>query len=152
MTYAILPHTHFMQHALSLAKKAQAQGEIPVGAILVLNHEIIGESYNQAITLHDPTAHAEILALRDAGQKIQNYRFMDATLYVTLEPCNMCVGALIHARVKNLVFGALDPKTGSVATHLHLLEQTMFNHKIAWEGGCLAKECGQLLTDFFRDK
>jgi len=141
-----------MQHALTLAKKAGAQNEVPVGAVVVLNNEIIGEGYNQPITTHDPTAHAEIIALRDAAQKIQNYRLTDAILYVTLEPCTMCIGALIHARIKRLVFGALDPKTGAVASQFHLLESQRFNHRIEWEGGCLAEECGDILKKFFTNR
>jgi len=142
-----------MQQALILAQKAKAQQEVPVGAVLVLENKIIGEGWNQPISRHDPTAHAEILALRNASHALQNYRLVDATLYVTLEPCTMCVGALIHARIKRVVFGALDPKAGAIASQLYLLDQWQkFNHRVEWEGGCLAEECSNFLKNFFKQK
>lgn len=142
--------TLWMEKAYLLAEHAQAQQEIPVGAILVVEDKIVGSGWNQSITRHDPSAHAEILALRDAGEKLQNYRFNHSTLYVTLEPCMMCIGALLHARIQRLVFAALDPKTGAVASQFHLLDQGQkVNHRIAWEGGVLAEPCGALLKDFF---
>lgn len=140
---------HWMQYALNLAEKAQAQQEVPVGALLILDNKILGAGWNQPISQNDPTAHAEILALRDAAQKCQNYRLKDTTLYVTLEPCTMCIGALIHARIKRLVFGALDAKSGAVASQFYLLDTQKFNHTIEWEGGCLSDDCGALLKQFF---
>jgi tRNA(adenine34) deaminase len=146
----IVNDTDWMQHALLLAQKAQSQNEVPVAAIVVFENQIVGEGWNQPITQHDPTAHAEVMALRSAATKLHNYRLTDATLYVTLEPCVMCVGALIHARIKRLVFGALDAKSGAVASHFHLLDQWQkFNHRIEWEGGCLDEACGGMLKEFF---
>jgi len=141
-----------MQRALKQAQKAFKQNEVPVGAVLILNDEIITENYNQPITLSDPTAHAEILVLRNAAKKIKNYRLCDAILYVTLEPCMMCIGAMIHARIKKLVFGAYDPKAGAVSSCLKLMEAKHFNHRIIWQGGLMEKECGKLLKDFFKQK
>lgn len=144
---------HWMQHALQLAQKAQAQNEVPVGAILISNNQLIAEGWNQPISQNDPTAHAEIIALRLAAEKLQNYRLTNTTLYVTLEPCVMCTGALIHARIKRLVFGALDPKSGAVASQWHLLDHwQQFNHRVEWEGGCLDGECGGVLKRFFEQK
>jgi tRNA(adenine34) deaminase len=146
-------HVYWLQHALTLAKKAQAQQEVPVGAVLVLENQVIGEGWNQPISQNDPTAHAEILALRDGAHRLNNYRLTDATLYVTLEPCLMCVGALIHARIKKLIFAALDPKAGAVISQFQLLDHWQrFNHRIEWESGCLAEECGILLKNFFAAK
>lgn len=143
---------HWMKHALTLAKQAELQQEVPVGAVVVLHEQIIGQGSNQPITIHDPTAHAEIIALRQASQHVNNYRLLNATLYVTLEPCIMCVGALLHARIKRLVFGALDPKTGAIASAFHLLDSKQHNHSIAWEGGCLAELCSEQLTRFFQQR
>jgi tRNA(adenine34) deaminase len=146
----ILPEDHrWMQHALQLAKRAEQQGEVPIGAVLVLNNEIIGEGYNQTITHHDPTAHAEIVALRDAGKKLGNYRLLNSTLYVTLEPCLMCVGAIVHARCQRLVYGADDPKAGAVSSVFNILQSQKLNHAVECMGGVLAEECGQLLKNFF---
>lgn len=140
----------FMNHALTLADKAEALGEIPVGAVLVdENNQIIADGWNLSITQCDPTAHAEIVALRNAAQKIQNYRLLNTTLYVTLEPCSMCAGAILHSRVKRLVFGATDYKTGAVGSRFHLFEDYKMNHVLEVSSGVLAEKCGQKLSDFF---
>jgi tRNA(adenine34) deaminase len=142
--------TFWMQHALTLATSAGAHGEVPVGAVLVMDDQIIGEGSNQPIGQCDPTAHAEIIALRAGAKHINNYRLINSTLYVTLEPCVMCIGAIVHARVKRLVFGASDPRAGAVASAFQIIAADKLNHRVACEGGLLAVECGQLLTDFFR--
>jgi tRNA(adenine34) deaminase len=141
-----------MQHALRLAKRAQSEGEVPVGAVLVMNDEIVGEGWNQTIGLNDPSAHAEILALRDAGSRLANYRLPGSCMYVTLEPCCMCTGAMIHARLERLVFGAPDPKTGAAGGRFDLLLNPDHNHRVSVAGGCLADECGNLLRSFFRHR
>lgn len=141
-----------MQHALSLAKKAEAEGEVPVGAVLVCDNQIIAEGWNQPIQRHDPSAHAEILALRNASNNNFNYRLNHTTLYVTLEPCAMCVGAMIHARVERLVFGAWDQKAGAVHSVFQLIDDARHNHAIEWRGGMLADECGAMLKNFFKQK
>ncbi len=143
---------HWMQQAIELAQHAKSQHEIPVGAILVLNNEIIGEGWNQPIGSTDSTAHAEIIALRNAAKKLNNYRLLNTTLYVTLEPCIMCVGAMIHARIKHLVFGAYDPKAGAIQSVFNLLDNKQLNHKISYQGGILKQECGELLTRFFEER
>lgn len=140
----------WMRHAIRLAQRAEQQGEVPVGALLVLDEACIAEGWNQPIQASDPTAHAEIVALRKAGQQLQNYRLIDSTLYVTLEPCVMCMGAIAHARVKRLVFGAYDPKRGAVCHALQLSDAAFLNHRIEWTGGVLEQTCAELLTDFFR--
>ena len=139
-----------MRHALSLADNAQQQGEIPVGAVLIKDNQIIGEGWNQCITLHDPSAHAEMMALRDAGKNMQNYRLVDSCLYVTLEPCTMCAGLLIHSRIQRLVFAASDFKTGAVGSLFDLLGDPRMNHQVEVNGGVLAKECGDKLSAFFK--
>ncbi|MDF3054942.1 MAG: tRNA adenosine(34) deaminase TadA [Gammaproteobacteria bacterium] len=141
---------YYIEQALNLAQTAYDQHEVPVGALVVLGDKIIGEGWNQPISSHDPTAHAEIVALRNAAQYLRNYRLPETTLYVTLEPCTMCVGAMIHARIQRLVFGAFDPKTGSVQSVSCLLDAGKFNHRIAWVGGCKATTCGELLQKFFK--
>lgn len=141
---------YWMARALSLAQHARAAGEVPVGAVLLLNEEVIGEGWNQPISSNDPTAHAEIVALRAAAKMASNYRLPETTLYVTLEPCTMCVGALIHARIKRLVFGAPEPKAGAVCSRFHLLDETHFNHVINYQHGVLAAECAQMISDFFQ--
>lgn len=141
-----------MQKALQLARLAEANGEVPVGAVLVLNNEIIGEGYNQLITTNDPTAHAEIMALRDAGRRMKNYRLPGSCLYVTLEPCSMCAGALVHARVQHLVFAAAEPRAGVIVSQARFLEQDFLNHRLSHEGGVLENESSQLLRDFFKLK
>ncbi len=141
---------HFMRRALHLAECARREGEVPIGALIVQGGEVVGEGWNRPIAATDPTAHAEISALRAAARHLGNYRLPDCTLYVTLEPCAMCAGALVHARIARLVFGAAEPKTGAVKSCMTLLEQPGLNHRVAWQGGVLAEECGQLLADFFR--
>lgn len=140
-----------MRRALALARRAEAEGEVPVGAVLVREGEAIGEGWNRPIGSADPTAHAEILALRDAARRVGNYRLPGSILYVTLEPCVMCAGAIIHARVERLVFGAADPKGGAAGGRFELLPSDQrFNHRTACEGGLLAEECAELLRAFFR--
>ena len=141
----------FMQHALEMAHHAEEQGEVPVGAVLVLDNEIIGEGWNQPIGQHDASAHAEIMALRDAGRRQQNYRLPDSTLYVTLEPCPMCAGAIVHARVGKVVFAASDPRSGAAGSVFDLLpSDERFNHRTEVRGGVLAEQSAQLLRQFFR--
>jgi len=140
----------WMRHAIRLAQRAEQRGEVPVGAVLVLANQCIAEGWNQPIETCDPTAHAEIMALRQAGQCLDNYRLVDSTLYVTLEPCVMCMGAIMHARVRRLVFGAFDPKRGAVCGPLQLSEAPFLNHKLSWTGGVLAANCGELLIEFFK--
>jgi tRNA(adenine34) deaminase len=142
----------WMQHAIRLALKAELQGEVPVGALIVCEDQCIGTGWNQSIQIHDPSAHAEIVALRKAGQYLQNYRQPQTTLYVTLEPCVMCMGAIAHARVKRLVFGAFDPKRGAVCNALQLSHAPFLNHHIDWTGGVLEQSCSEILTDFFKAK
>jgi tRNA(adenine34) deaminase len=139
----------WLQQALSLAKKAASENEVPIGALVVLNGQIIGQGYNRSIQANDPTAHAEIVALREAAKNMGNYRLIDTTLYVTLEPCPMCAGSLLHARVKRLVFGAFDQKAGAIISRMQLLDN-IFNHKVHWQGGILASECAGLIQDFFK--
>lgn len=138
-----------MRAALDQAEAAGAAGEVPVGAVLVLDGEIVGRGYNQPISRHDPSAHAEIMALRDAARRLGNYRLPGSTLYVTLEPCAMCCGAIMHARVERVVFGARDPKTGAVGSVVDLFAEARLNHHAEVEGGVLAEECGALLSRFF---
>ncbi len=141
----------FMQYALALADKAAMMGEIPVGAVLVDEQgNIVAEGWNQSITLSDPTAHAEIMALRQAGQKLQNYRLLNLTLYVTLEPCPMCAGAILHSRIKRLVFGASDYKTGAIGSRFHLFEDYRMNHIVEITAGVLAEECSAKISQFFQ--
>ena len=139
-----------MEKAILLASCAESCGEVPVGAIVVKDGEIIGEGFNRSIMDHDPTAHAEVVALRDAAQNIKNYRLPGATLYVTLEPCMMCVGAIVHARVDRLVYGASDPKSGAVDSCDRLFDRQFLNRKVSVSGAVLANECSQQLSDFFR--
>ncbi|OGT47806.1 MAG: hypothetical protein A3E83_03005 [Gammaproteobacteria bacterium RIFCSPHIGHO2_12_FULL_41_20] len=142
---------HWMQKALTLAQYAAKQQEVPVGAMLVTAEGVaIGEGWNQPIMQHDPTAHAEVIALRAAAKHLGNYRLVNTTLYVTLEPCLMCVGALVHARVKRLVFGAVDPKAGAVVSVLRVLDTGKWNHRVDYAGGLMAESCGEILSDFFR--
>lgn len=140
----------FMHQALALAQQGGSLGEVPVGAVLVLNEQVIGEGYNQPILSHDPTAHAEVVAIRQAAHCLQNYRLENTTLYVTLEPCTMCVGALIHARVGRVVFAATEPKSGSLVSARKQLETGYYNHVFSVEGGLLADEASKMLSDFFR--
>ncbi len=144
--------TAMMRHALALARRAAEAGEVPVGAVLVQDGAIIGEGWNHPVSGQDPTAHAEIGALRAGATALGNYRLVDTTLYVTLEPCIMCAGAIVHARVKRLVFGAADPKTGAAGSVFDVFASGKVNHLVQVEGGVLAGECGHLLTDFFRQR
>jgi tRNA(adenine34) deaminase len=140
----------WMRHALDLARRAAAEGEVPVGAVLVKDGEILAEGWNRPIILHDPSAHAEMLTLRAAAARLGNYRLPDTTLYVTLEPCVMCAGAIVHARVSRLVFGARDPKAGAVDSVYDVIARPQLNHVVAWQGGVLEQECGAVLREFFR--
>jgi tRNA(adenine34) deaminase len=142
----------FMRRALELAKRAQAEGEVPVGALVVLEEKVIGEGWNRPISASDPTAHAEVQAMRAASATLRNYRLLGATLYVTLEPCAMCVGAMFHARIRRVVFGAADPKTGAAGSTVNLFEEKRLNHHALVQGGVLAAECGTLLSGFFTSR
>lgn len=142
----------WMRSALSQAENAARQGEVPVGAVIVRNDVVIAEGYNQPIKGHDPSAHAEIMALRAAGKTQQNYRLPGHTLYVTLEPCVMCAGAIIHARIDRVVFGAWEPKGGAVSSVYDVLSVPRLNHRVEWEGGILEEECASMLRSFFRDR
>lgn len=140
----------FMQQALKLAAKAAELGEVPVGAVLVRSEEIIGEGWNQVISAADPTAHAECVALRDAASRQGNYRLPGTTLYVSLEPCTMCVGAIVHARIERLVFAAREPRAGVVCSQASALDASYYNHTVRWEEGPMAQESSAILQDFFR--
>jgi tRNA(adenine34) deaminase len=142
----------FMGEALEQARRGLAEGEVPVGAVVMLDGEVIGHGHNSPIVENDPTAHAEILALREAARKTGNYRLSGSTLYVTLEPCAMCCGAMVWARVDRVVFGASDPKAGAAASLYHLLDDERLNHRAIVTGGVLAQECGALLQEFFKQK
>lgn len=139
-----------MRRALTLAERGVARDEVPVGAVLVREGEIIGEGFNQPISACDPTAHAEVMALRDGARREGNYRLPDTTLYVTLEPCTMCIGALIHARVERLVYGTTEPKAGVVESCNQLAQASYYNHVLQWQGGVLREDCQRQLTEFFR--
>ncbi len=141
-----------MRHALRLAQRAVELNEVPVGAVLVQDQEVVAEGWNQPIASHDPSAHAEMVALREAARSLKNYRLNGLTLYVTLEPCVMCAGAIIHARLDRLVFGAADSKAGAVHSVYDVIANPRLNHRLEWTGGVLAQECGALLQDFFRSK
>ena len=141
-----------MRQALELAQQARQCGEVPVGALVVFRERIVGQGWNRPIDTHDPTAHAEIVALRAAGQAMGSYRLEGALLYVTLEPCAMCVGAMLHARIGRLVFGAWDPKAGACGSVLDLPRERAFNHRLDVFGGVLSEECGALLSAFFSDR
>ena len=142
----------WMRHALTLADKAESIGEVPVGACVGVNGELIGEGFNTPITDNDPSAHAELRAVKEAAAAVQNYRLIDATLYVTLEPCSMCAGMLVHARVKRVVFGAKDAKTGAAGSVMNLLQHPALNHQLEVVSGVLADECANKLSDFFRKR
>lgn len=141
-----------MREALALAREAAAAGEVPVGAVVVKDGVLVGRGMNRPIAGHDPSAHAEIAALRDAGQHLQNYRLVGCTLYVTLEPCAMCVGAMLHARVARVVYGAPDPKTGACGSVINLFGEARLNHHATVEGGVLAEESAELLRSFFASR
>lgn len=140
----------FMRRALELAKQGEAAGEVPVGCVIVKDGEIVGEGFNHPISAHDPAAHAEIGALRQAAAQLRNYRLVDCTLYVTLEPCVMCAGAMVHARVKRLVFGASEPRTGAVGSIYDIVRDARLNHRLEVEAGVLAEESSDMLRAFFR--
>lgn len=142
----------WMQLALEQAYFAEQSGEVPVGAVLVHQHTVIASGYNQPIRLSDPSAHAEIVTLRQAGQAMKNYRLLHTTLYVTLEPCIMCIGALLHARVKRVVYGASDPKAGAIESIFKIPEEPSLNHKIQYQGGVLSEPCAEVLKCFFEQK
>ena len=142
----------FMQQALEQAELAALAGEVPVGAVIVRDGEVISKAFNKPITNHDPSAHAEMLALRQAALSAENYRLPGTTLYVTLEPCTMCAGAILHARVDRVVYGAVDAKTGAGGSVLDVFSSKHINHQTAVEGGMMAEECGQLLRDFFKER
>lgn len=143
----------WMRHALKLAKHAESLGEIPVGAVIVdENNQIIGEGYNQSIMQHNPTAHAEIMAIEQAGQCIRNYRLANTTLYVTLEPCIMCAGAIIHSRIQRVVYGASDYKTGAAGSYIDILSRTGINHFAQITSGILSDECSSMLSNFFQKR
>ena len=144
--------TEYMQQALDLARQAALNGEVPVGAIIVKDGVVIGRGSNAPIGLHDPTAHAEIQAMREAAQYLGNYRLVDCALYVTLEPCAMCSGAMQHARIKKLVYGASDPKTGACGSVINLMGESKLNHHTEVHSGVLTVECGAVLTAFFKQR
>jgi tRNA(adenine34) deaminase len=142
----------FMQLALEQAQLAALAGEVPVGAVLVRDGQVVAKAFNQPITHHDPSAHAEMLVLRQAALAEQNYRLPGTTLYVTLEPCTMCAGAILHARVDRVVFGASDPKTGAAGSVMDIFSSNQINHQTSIEGGIMDEECGQLLRSFFKER
>lgn len=143
---------HWMQMALTLAEQAASVGEVPVGAVVVRDGEVIGEGFNRTISSHDPTAHAEIVALRDAASRLKNYRLPGAELYVTIEPCTMCAGALVHARISHLIFGAKEARAGAIVSSARVLENPGLNHLVQITGGVCESEAGQLMADFFKAK
>ena len=140
----------FMRLALELAAEGAALGEVPVGAVLVQHGQVIGRGFNRPISGSDPSAHAEMVAVRAAAQAASNYRLPGSTLYVTLEPCSMCAGLIVHSRVSRVVYGALEPKAGVVQSQGRFFEQGFLNHRVMFEGGVLAEECGRILSDFFK--
>ena len=142
----------WMKIAISEASVAKNEGEIPVGAVLIHNNKLIAKAHNQPILNHDPTAHAEVIAIRKAGKKLNNYRLAGSTLYVTLEPCVMCLGAIMHARIDRIVFGASDPKTGVCGSKADLTSEAFFTHKVKVDGGVLEEENKEILQSFFKSK
>lgn len=142
----------WMTHALALARHAEQQGEVPIGAVIVKDNVIVGEGWNQPISQHDPTAHAEIQAIRTACTRIQNYRLPDTTLYVTLEPCIMCAGAIIHARIARVVFACMEPKTGAAGSCFDIFNTSKLNHYVQYEHGILAEQSSELLRCFFKSR
>lgn len=143
--------TH-MTHALQLAEKARKMGEVPVGCVIVKNDTVIAEGWNQPIANHDPSAHAEVMAIRAAGQTLNNYRIPDTTLYVTLEPCTMCAGLIIHARIKRVVFGTTEPKTGACGSMFSVIPDDRHNHRLEVTGGILQSKCSDIIKDFFAER
>jgi tRNA(adenine34) deaminase len=152
MTLDFKADEFWMEEALREGQRAQAAGEVPVGAVVVRDGQIIGRGRNQPIASNDPTAHAEILALRDAGQNLGNYRLEDCDLYATIEPCAMCAGAIVHSRIRRLIYGSDDPKAGAVNSVMQLLEHPALNHRVLVKSGVLAGRSTELLQAFFRDK
>ena len=144
--------SYWMELALEYALKAQALNEIPVGAVVVKDNKLIAAGYNRSITDNDPSAHAEMIAVREAGKVLNNYRLIDCTLYVTLEPCSMCAGLLVHSRINRLVFGASDAKTGSAGSIMNLLQEPRLNHQVEVCGGVLAQQCGSTISEFFKNR
>lgn len=144
--------TRWMQRALTLAQRAEAEGEVPVGAVIVLNDAIIGEGWNQPISANDATAHAEIIALRQACELMNNYRLPGADMYITLEPCLMCAGALVHARINKVIYATAEPKTGAAGSCIDIFTLPNLNHRVSSESGMLAEQSSQLLRQFFRAK
>lgn len=142
----------FMTRALELAREAERAGEVPVGAVIVKDDAIVGEGWNRPISTNDPTAHAEIVAMRAAAQSLGSYRLLDTTLYVTLEPCPMCAGAMVHARVKRLVYAATDPRAGAAGTIFNIVQHPSLNHRIECESGLMADECSTMLRTFFQGR
>ncbi|WP_443190402.1 tRNA adenosine(34) deaminase TadA [Pseudomonas indica] len=140
----------FMREALELARQGAVLGEVPVGAVLVLNGEIVGRGFNCPISRHDPSAHAEMVAIRAAAEALVNYRLPGSTLYVTLEPCSMCAGLIVHSRIQRVVYGATEPKAGVVVSRGQFFAQEFLNHRVLIEGGLLAEECGAVLSEFFK--
>ena len=146
---AVADSADWMRRALALARASGERGEVPVGAVVVLDGRVVGEGSNGPVGGHDPTAHAEVLALRDAARRLGNYRLPGADLYVTVEPCTMCAGALVHARIRQLVYGATEPKAGAVTSTARVLDNPALNHRVAVTGGVLAAECAALMQEFF---
>lgn len=145
-------HEQWMRRALALADRAGNEGEVPIGAVVVRDGELLGEGWNSVIAFQDPTAHAEVVAMRDAAKMTGNYRLPGATVYVTLEPCTMCAGAMIHARIDKLVFAANEPKAGVVCSTCSLLDEPRYNHQVSWQGGVLAEDSKERLQAFFRER
>ena len=141
-----------MQRALELAQQGRESGEVPVGAVVVLDGAIVGEGFNQPIGAHDPTAHAEIVVLRQAGQRLGNYRLTGATMYVTIEPCQMCVGAMVHARIARVIYGATEPKAGAIESAMRAHEHPALNHRLEAVGGVLEAECRAVIQEFFQSR
>lgn len=152
MSICNIEDNHWMKHALGLAKQAAQSNEVPVGAVIVHEDTLIAEGWNQPIVQHDPTAHAEIIALRKAASLRKNYRLINSTLYVTLEPCAMCLGAMIQARIQRLVFGAWDQRAGAVKSVFQIADEPRLNHKIKWQGGIMEEECRVILQEFFKKR
>ena len=150
MGASLQEHEQWMRRALALADRAGNEGEVPVGAVVVRQGQLLGEGWNQVIAAQDPTAHAEIIAMRDAARVAANYRLPDTTLYVTLEPCTMCCGAMIHARIAQLVFAAREPKAGVVCSTCSMLDEPRYNHSVNWRGGVLADDSSAMLQAFFK--
>lgn len=146
------PDEFWMEEALREAQRAEAAGEVPVGAVVVYEEQIVGRGHNRPISSHDPTAHAEILALREAGQRLGNYRLQGCDLYVTVEPCAMCAGAIVHGRIRRLVYGADDPKAGAVVSVMQVLENPSLNHQVEVRSGVLAGRCMEQVQGFFRER